>query len=107
MHPTRMGVVASVRVGLRIVCAFILTMPLKVSSQTDGVVVVVCYVCKCYEAVYAKGTFFIFITFLEIVPKEISSVEAASFFCAGITTYTPLKRYKAGPNTRLGVIGIG
>ncbi|KAK5798867.1 chaperonin 10-like protein [Linnemannia elongata] len=41
------------------------------------------------------------------IPKEISSVEAASFFCAGITTYTPLKRYKAGPNTRLGVIGIG
>ncbi|KAG0255001.1 hypothetical protein BG011_005400 [Mortierella polycephala] len=41
------------------------------------------------------------------IPSAISSPEAASFFCAGITTYTPLKRYKAGPNTRLGVIGIG
>ncbi|KAF8927283.1 chaperonin 10-like protein [Dissophora ornata] len=41
------------------------------------------------------------------IPEEISSPEAASFFCAGITTYTPLKRYKAGPDTRIGVIGIG
>ncbi|KAI1316935.1 hypothetical protein EDD11_009336 [Mortierella claussenii] len=41
------------------------------------------------------------------IPDEISSEEAASFFCAGITTYTPLKRYKAGPDTRVGVIGIG
>ncbi|KAG0057319.1 hypothetical protein BGZ83_011562 [Gryganskiella cystojenkinii] len=41
------------------------------------------------------------------IPHEISSAEAASFFCAGITTYTPLKRYKAGPKTRVGVIGIG
>ncbi|KAF9927681.1 hypothetical protein FBU30_002979 [Linnemannia zychae] len=41
------------------------------------------------------------------IPEEISSAEATSLFCAGITTYTPLKRYKTGPNTRLGVIGIG
>lgn len=68
------------------------------------VVVVVCYACECEETVYAHRHF---INSCDIVPKEISSAEAASFFCAGITTYTPLKRYKAGPNTRLGVIGIG
>ncbi|KAF9575288.1 hypothetical protein EC968_003640 [Mortierella alpina] len=41
------------------------------------------------------------------IPDIIPSAEAASMFCAGITTYTPLKRYKAGPHTRVGVIGIG
>ncbi|KAG0316783.1 hypothetical protein BG000_004746 [Podila horticola] len=41
------------------------------------------------------------------IPSVITSAEAASFFCAGITTYTPLKRYKAGPGVRVGVIGIG
>ncbi|KAG9319376.1 hypothetical protein KVV02_003889 [Mortierella alpina] len=41
------------------------------------------------------------------IPDIIPSAEAASMFCAGITTYTPLKRYKAGPHSRVGVIGIG
>jgi D-arabinose 1-dehydrogenase-like Zn-dependent alcohol dehydrogenase len=28
-------------------------------------------------------------------------------FCAGITTYSPLKHAKAGPGVRVGVVGIG
>lgn len=32
---------------------------------------------------------------------------AATFFCAGITTYSPLKRYNVQPGDSVGVIGIG
>ncbi|KAF9425830.1 hypothetical protein BGZ94_007181 [Podila epigama] len=41
------------------------------------------------------------------LPDNISPAEAAPLFCAGVTTYAPLKRHGAGPNTRVGVIGIG
>lgn len=32
---------------------------------------------------------------------------AATFFCAGITTYSPLKRYEVQAGSQVGVIGIG
>ena len=28
-------------------------------------------------------------------------------FCAGLTVYSPLKKYGAGPGKRVGVIGVG
>ncbi|KAF9101917.1 hypothetical protein BGX27_011277 [Mortierella sp. AM989] len=41
------------------------------------------------------------------VPSEISPLEAPPLFCAGITTYTPLRNAKAGPGKRVGIVGIG
>ncbi|KAF9904964.1 hypothetical protein BX616_001135 [Lobosporangium transversale] len=41
------------------------------------------------------------------IPSQISPAEAAPLLCAGITTYTPLKQYGAGPGKKVGVIGIG
>ncbi|KAF9921889.1 hypothetical protein FBU30_008032 [Linnemannia zychae] len=41
------------------------------------------------------------------IPSEISAAEAAPLLCAGVTTYSPLKRFGAGPGKRVGVIGIG
>ncbi|KAF9345201.1 hypothetical protein BGX34_004953 [Mortierella sp. NVP85] len=41
------------------------------------------------------------------VPSELSAAEAAPLMCAGITTYAPLKRYGAGPDKTVGVVGIG
>lgn len=32
---------------------------------------------------------------------------AAPMLCAGITAFSPLMKHKAGPNTRVGIIGIG
>jgi len=32
---------------------------------------------------------------------------AAPLLCAGITTYSPLKRWKAGPGKQVGIIGLG
>jgi uncharacterized zinc-type alcohol dehydrogenase-like protein len=32
---------------------------------------------------------------------------AAPLLCAGITTYSPLKHWNAGPGTRVGVVGLG
>ncbi|KAF9310621.1 hypothetical protein BG003_008339 [Podila horticola] len=42
-----------------------------------------------------------------MVPDIISPTEAASLFCAGVTTYVPLKDHGAGPDKIVGVIGIG
>jgi len=41
------------------------------------------------------------------IPENISSAEAAPLLCAGATTYSPLKRYAAGPGKKVGVVGIG
>jgi alcohol dehydrogenase (NADP+) len=32
---------------------------------------------------------------------------AAPLLCAGITTYSPLRHWKAGPGTKVGIVGIG
>jgi uncharacterized zinc-type alcohol dehydrogenase-like protein len=41
------------------------------------------------------------------IPKNISLDKAAPLLCAGITTYSPLKHWKAGPGKKVGVLGLG
>ncbi|KLO17374.1 GroES-like protein [Schizopora paradoxa] len=41
------------------------------------------------------------------VPDEISSSDAASMMCAGLTVFSPLVRNGAGPGKKVGIIGIG
>jgi alcohol dehydrogenase (NADP+) len=41
------------------------------------------------------------------IPENISSEQAAPLLCAGATTYSPLVRYGAGPNKRVGIVGFG
>lgn len=41
------------------------------------------------------------------IPEGLSSQEAAPMLCAGITTYSPLKRNGVGPGSRVGIVGIG
>ena len=41
------------------------------------------------------------------VPEEIPYDKAAPLLCAGITTYSPLSHWKAGPGTRVAVVGLG
>lgn len=41
------------------------------------------------------------------VPDAISLADAAPLLCAGITTYSPLRHWNAGPGTKVAVIGLG
>ncbi|OZJ02410.1 hypothetical protein BZG36_04770 [Bifiguratus adelaidae] len=41
------------------------------------------------------------------LPDGLENDEAASLLCAGVTTYTPLKRHHVGPGSKVGVVGIG
>lgn len=41
------------------------------------------------------------------IPDEIESRDAASMLCGGLTVYSPLKTYGAGPGKKVGVVGIG
>lgn len=41
------------------------------------------------------------------VPESIPFEAAAPLLCAGITTYSPLAHWKAGPGTRVAVVGMG
>ncbi|WP_249012132.1 NAD(P)-dependent alcohol dehydrogenase [Conexibacter sp. DBS9H8] len=41
------------------------------------------------------------------IPEGIGLDVAAPLMCAGITTYSPLKRWGAGPGKRVGVVGLG
>lgn len=41
------------------------------------------------------------------IPDSLPSEHAAPMLCGGITVYSPLKRYGAGPGKKVGVIGIG
>ena len=41
------------------------------------------------------------------VPDGIDAAAAAPLLCAGITTYSPLKRWGAGPGKKVAVIGLG
>ena len=43
---------------------------------------------------------------LKIAPKQPLE-RVAPLLCAGITTYSPLKRFKAGKGKRVGVLGLG
>lgn len=41
------------------------------------------------------------------VPESIPYEAAAPLLCAGITTYSPLRHWNAGPGTRVAVVGLG
>ncbi|MFH9561031.1 NAD(P)-dependent alcohol dehydrogenase [Streptomyces globisporus] len=41
------------------------------------------------------------------IPEGIALDEAAPLLCAGITTYSPLKRWGAGPGKKVAVVGVG
>lgn len=41
------------------------------------------------------------------VPESIPYEAAAPLLCAGITTYSPLSHWEAGPGTRVAVVGLG
>ena len=41
------------------------------------------------------------------IPNGLASEDAAVMLCAGSTVYEPLKEHGAGPNTRVGIVGLG
>ena len=41
------------------------------------------------------------------LPEGLDPAAAAPLLCGGITVYTPLKRFEAGPGKRVGVAGLG
>lgn len=41
------------------------------------------------------------------VPQNLDLAATAPLLCAGITTYSPLKHWNAGPGKKVGVVGIG
>ncbi len=45
--------------------------------------------------------------FVLSIPKKIPPEAAGPILCAGITTYSPLRQWKVGPGTRVGVVGVG
>jgi len=45
--------------------------------------------------------------FVVSIPEGIALDEAAPLLCAGITTYSPLHHWEAGPGSRVAVVGMG
>jgi uncharacterized zinc-type alcohol dehydrogenase-like protein len=41
------------------------------------------------------------------VPSNLDLAAAAPLLCAGITTYSPLKHWGAGPGKKIGIVGLG
>lgn len=41
------------------------------------------------------------------VPESLDMASAAPLLCAGITVYSPLKHWQAGPGKKVGILGIG
>ncbi|HJQ07742.1 MAG TPA: NAD(P)-dependent alcohol dehydrogenase [Nocardioides sp.] len=41
------------------------------------------------------------------VPEGLDPATAAPLLCAGITTYSPLRHWNAGPGTKVAVVGLG
>jgi uncharacterized zinc-type alcohol dehydrogenase-like protein len=41
------------------------------------------------------------------VPAKLDLAAAAPLLCAGITTYSPLRTWKAGPGKKVGIVGLG
>jgi uncharacterized zinc-type alcohol dehydrogenase-like protein len=41
------------------------------------------------------------------VPANLDLAGAAPLLCAGITTYSPMRHWKAGPGKKVGVVGLG
>lgn len=45
--------------------------------------------------------------FVLSLPDSLDMAHAAPLLCAGITTYSPLRHWKIGPGSKVGVIGLG
>jgi alcohol dehydrogenase (NADP+) len=45
--------------------------------------------------------------FVVRVPESLDLAAAAPLLCAGITTYSPLRHWKAGPGKKVGIVGLG
>ncbi len=41
------------------------------------------------------------------IPDNLPPANAAPLLCAGITTYSPLRRFKVGPGSRVAIAGLG
>ncbi len=41
------------------------------------------------------------------VPKNLDPARASPLLCAGITTYSPLRRWEAGKGKKVGIVGLG
>ena len=41
------------------------------------------------------------------VPTNLDPARAAPLLCAGITTYSPLRKWGAGPGKKVGIVGLG
>ncbi len=41
------------------------------------------------------------------VPKNLDPAGVAPLLCAGITTYSPLRTWGAGPGKKVGIVGLG
>lgn len=41
------------------------------------------------------------------IPANLNLAAAAPLLCAGITTYSPMRRWKVGPGQKVGVVGLG
>lgn len=46
-------------------------------------------------------------TFVLRMPANLDLAAAAPLLCAGITTYSPLRHWQAGPGKKVGVVGLG
>ncbi|TAE51860.1 MAG: NAD(P)-dependent alcohol dehydrogenase, partial [Bacteroidetes bacterium] len=46
-------------------------------------------------------------SFVLRMPENLDPAAAAPLLCAGITTYSPLRHWKVGPGSRVGIVGIG
>ncbi|MFQ6169985.1 NAD(P)-dependent alcohol dehydrogenase [Oryzobacter sp. R7] len=69
------------------------------------------YNSKGYDGEWTKGGYARQVVvgerFVLRVPDAIELSQAAPLLCAGITTYTPLVRWGAGPGTKVAVVGMG
>lgn len=45
--------------------------------------------------------------FAHTVPLNLSLAGVAPLLCAGITTYSPLRHWKVGPDKKVGIVGLG
>ena len=45
--------------------------------------------------------------FAHTLPANLNLAAAAPLLCAGITTYSPLRHWNAGPGKKVGIIGLG
>ncbi|WP_098008866.1 NAD(P)-dependent alcohol dehydrogenase [Streptomyces sp. sk226] len=64
---------------------------------------------RCGEPTYGGYSTHIVVrdAFVVSIPEGIALDEAAPLLCAGITTYSPLKRWGVGPGKKVAVVGLG